>query len=279
MFRPGAGLSSSAALEVASALALTTLAGHSTTAKDLALGCWRAETEFVGVNSGVMDQFASTLCEKSSALHLWCDSLATKSVPLSESVLIFDTATPRSLRGSAYNTRRSECEEALSLLRREYPELGYLAHATPDQIRAARLPALLERRALHVAEANVRVQKVVMALRSTGRIPGALLYESHESLRFLYECSTPELDWFVDRMRTSDGIQGARLTGAGWGGCAIAVGNYGDLAAVSESVVADYRQRFGLTPRVWFTSASTGARVELGSEREDSATETEECRG
>ncbi|MFL5601002.1 MAG: galactokinase [Gemmatimonadaceae bacterium] len=258
----GAGLSSSAALEVATALAITNVMGRRPALKELALAGWRAETGFVGVNSGVMDQFASALCEKSAALHLWCDSLATEHVPMTECVLIFDTATTRSLRGSEFNTRRAECEQALAGVQRVYPEVRHLATATPDQVRLARLSPTLERRALHVAEENLRVRRAVSVLRETGRVPGELLYDSHESLRDQYECSTPELDWFVDRMRRSPGIIGARLTGAGWGGCAIAVGSRDALESVTNPVTVEYQERFRVTPRTWLTFAGEGAKIE-----------------
>src|SRR5437868_2180091 len=171
----GAGLSSSAALEVATATALLALGGRHTDKKELALVAWRAETQFVGVNCGVMDQFASALCEPSQALHLWCDTLRSESVPMNEWVLIFDTATSRSLRGSEFNTRRAECEQALRRLRRKFPALLHLAAATQAQIEEAALPAVLRRRALHVVEENGRVGAVVGGLSSTGRIDGSKL--------------------------------------------------------------------------------------------------------
>ena len=258
----GAGLSSSAAVEVAASVALTTLAGRSVDLKELALVSWRAENEFVGVACGVMDQFASALCQEGRALHLWCDSLATETVRLEEHVLIFDTATPRSLRGSEFNARRAECEQALALLRRKFPDLPNLAAATPAQIDEAKLPAVPRRRALHVVHEVARVHVVVDGLKATGRIPGMALYESHESLRTLFECSTAQLDWFVDRMRRSAGVSGARLTGAGWGGCAIAVGERDGLTAAGEAAAVDYQREFGVKPRIWLTVASDGARVD-----------------
>jgi galactokinase len=106
------------------------------------------------------------------------------------------------------------------------------------------------------------VQRAVEALRATGTIPGELLYESHESLRVLYECSTPELDWFVQRASSAPGVRGARLTGAGWGGCAIAVGDSDALNELAHTIIDDYRSRFGLTPRTWITRAAGGARVD-----------------
>jgi galactokinase len=258
----GAGLSSSAALEVASAFALTAITKREIANKDLALAGWRAENEFVGVKSGVMDQFASALCEPRRALHVWCDTLDTESVPMEESVLIFDTGMPRSLRGSRFNTRRSECEEAFSLLRKKFPELNDLADASVTEIENADLPEVLARRALHVVEENERVGAVVRELQTSGRVSGAVLYESHESLRTQFECSTPQLDWFVEQMRKCEGISGARLTGAGWGGCAIAVGLADALDAVRDKIAADYRQQFRLNARTWLTFAADGARIE-----------------
>ena len=258
----GAGLSSSAALEVATGLALSGIAKRNLDKKKLALVGWRAEDKFVGVNSGVMDQFASALCERGRALHVWCDTLETKTVPMEECVLIFDTATMRSLRGSEFNTRRSECEEALRLLRKRFPELKNLAAASVAEIDEADLPEVLARRALHVVEENRRVEIVVRELEASGRVPGELLYESHESLRTQYECSTPQLDWFVEQMRGCEGISGARLTGAGWGGCAIAIGSPEALRAVKDKTAATYEKKFGLKPRIWVTFAGDGARVE-----------------
>lgn len=258
----GAGLSSSAALEVATGLGLSALAKQSLDRKDLALIGWRAENQFVGVNSGVMDQFASALCEPRRALHVWCDTLDTESVPMEECVLIFDTATTRSLRGSQFNTRRSECEDAFGLLKARFPELSNLADASVTEVEDAGLPDFLARRALHVVEENGRVGTVVRELQATGCVPGRVLYESHESLRVQYECSTPQLDWFVDRMREAEGISGARLTGAGWGGCAIAVGSPDALSAVTDKTAADYEKKFGLKPRIWLTFAGDGARIE-----------------
>jgi galactokinase len=259
----GAGLSSSAAIEVATALAISTLTKTELDKKEIALVGWRAENEFVGVNSGVMDQFASALCEPLRALHVWCDSLKTESVPMKECVLIFDTAATRSLRGSQFNTRRAECEQAFARLKQRFPRLTNLAAATVAEIEEAQLPDVLNRRALHVVEENARVAAVVSALEATGSLPGETLYESHESLRTQYDCSTPQLDWFVDRMRQFPGISGARLTGAGWGGCAIAVGSPEALAAVGNPTASAYEAKFGVTPRIWLTFAGEGARVEV----------------
>lgn len=260
----GAGLSSSAALEVATSSALAALIGSSIDVKARAAAAWRAETQFVGVPCGIMDQFASAMGAPEHALHIWCDTARTEQVPFTEAVLIFDTAVPRSLRGSAFEQRRAECEEAFRLLRGLYPSLPNLAAATPEQVIAARLPAPLDRRALHVAEENRRVERAVEALRVTGVIPGEILFQSHESLRLLYDASTPELDWFVEHAAIIDGVRGARLTGAGWGGCAIAIGDPEGLKRAAEQLPPAYEAAFGLVPRTWLTHAAAGTRVDVG---------------
>lgn len=259
----GSGLASSAALELATSVSLAALVSDNQSPKDLALLSWGAETGFVGVACGVMDQFASALCEEGHALHVWCDSLETEQVMMRETVLIFDTAAPRSLRASQYNQRRLECQEALALLRQRNPKLENLASASPDEVRAARLPGDLAKRALHVTEENIRVGEVVESLKKSGSVPGEALYASHESLRTQYECSTPELDWFVDTAKKIPGVRGARLTGAGWGGCAIAVGDFEALTGAKDALSSEYEASFGRKPKTWLTHAEHGAKLEL----------------
>lgn len=261
----GAGLSSSAALEVATATAVSALSGSDLDGRARALVGWRAETAFVGVPSGIMDQFASALGRAEHALHIWSDSGETEQVPFTHSVLIFDTSLPRSLRGSAFAQRRAECDEALRLLRLTDPSLPNLAAATPEQVVAARLPDPLDRRALHVSEETRRVARAVEALRESGVIPGELLLQSQESLRYLFEASTPELDWFVEHAVAVEGVRGARLTGAGWGGCAIATGDLQALRRVATELPPAYEAAFGLVPRTWLTRADAGARAEPGA--------------
>ncbi|MDB4870800.1 MAG: Galactokinase [Gemmatimonadales bacterium] len=258
----GSGLSSSAALEVATAVSLAEIVSEPPDMKKLALLSWRVETQFVGVASGVMDQFASALCLEGHALHLWCDTLETEQVTMPDAVLIFDTDAPRELRASQFNQRRAECEEALAVLRRSRPSLLHLAAASLDEIRLADLTPKIRKRAVHVVEENARVEKLVMQLMQTRTVAGELLYQSHESLRDNYECSTPELDWFVDSVRGKPGVTGARLTGAGWGGCAIAVGDLDALAAAAEDLATRYETRFGRKPGTWLTRAGSGARIE-----------------
>jgi galactokinase len=260
----GAGLSSSAALEVSTALAVSALLGQQIALQEAAMVAWRAETGFVGVACGIMDQFASALCRTGEALHLECDTARYDFAPFGDTLLIFDTAIPRSLRTSHYNERRAECEEALRLLRERWPDLPSLAAAEPEQVLEAHLPAPLDRRALHVSRETRRVRDAVAALRAGHRISRELLVGSHESLRDLYECSRPELDWVVERAIAFPGVQGARLTGAGWGGCAIVVGDEDALREVGPVLAREYESRFALVPRLWLSRASSGARVEEG---------------
>jgi galactokinase len=261
----GAGLSSSAALEVATALAVSGALGQRMELHEAAMTAWRAETGFVGVACGIMDQFASALCRAGEALHLECDTARYDFAPFGDALLIFDTAIPRSLRTSHYNERRAECDEALRLLRERWPDLPSLAAAEPEQVLEARLPSPLDGRALHVSRETRRVRDAVAALRAGHRISRELLVGSHESLRDLYDCSRPELDWVVERAITLPGVQGARLTGAGWGGCAIVVGDEAALREAEPVLATEYESRFALVPRLWLSTASPGARVETAT--------------
>ncbi|MGI9076739.1 MAG: galactokinase [Gemmatimonadaceae bacterium] len=258
----GAGLGSSAALEVASALAISALFGEELNARDAAMAAWRAETEFVGVACGIMDQFASALAREGNALHIDCETAGTGHAPFSDSVLIIDTAVRRSLRSSLFSERQLECAQALALLRKHWPALTSLAAAEPEQVVAAALPHPLDRRALHVSRETRRVRDAASLLRTGQPLTHELLVGSHDSLRDLYECSCPELDWLVQRAINFPGVRGARLTGAGWGGCVIVVGDSALLESASSEVAREYRFRFDLTPRLWSSRAAPGARIE-----------------
>ena len=217
----GSGLSSSAAIEAATALALDALLGLGLGRKDLAVLCQRAENDFVGVASGIMDQYASLLCEAGAALLVDCRSLEAKSVPLDLAaaglaLLVCDTRVERGLADTGYNDRRSTCESAASTL-----GIGELRDATEKDLE--RLSGEELKRARHVLTENARVLEAVEALNDKDFTQfGRLMYASHASLRDDYEVSTPELDDFVETAR-KQGALGARLTGAGFGGCAIAL--------------------------------------------------------
>lgn len=279
----GAGLSSSAALEVATVAAALAADGIAV-AHDERAGAvsWRrvaqaaheAETGFVGVACGIMDQFASALCRRGHALHLRCESAAYTHVPFDRGVLIVDTVSPRALLQSAFNTRRAECAAALERLRRHEPALAHLAHASPALLAQARLPEPEGRRARHVVTETERVRRFVarcacMADDEAGAemggahdVLGHLLNASHRSLRDDYECSSPELDWVVEHSVARVGIDGARLTGAGWGGCAIVVGDAAALADFAPELAESFELAWGRAPRTWLTAPADGARIE-----------------
>ena len=217
----GSGLSSSAAIEAATALALDVLGGFGLGRKDLAVLCQRAENGFVGVNSGIMDQYASLLCEAGAALLVDCRSLEAENVPLDLegaglALAVCDTRVERGLADTGYNDRRAACERAARALGVEE-----LRDATEEDLDRLSGEELLRSR--HVVSENARVLKAVDALRAADfDLFGRLMYASHASLRDDYEVSTPELDAFVEQARGFD-APGARLTGAGFGGCAIAL--------------------------------------------------------
>jgi galactokinase len=258
----GAGLSSSAALEVATAFALSAWSGGSIAAVELAQAAHRAEVDFVGVPCGIMDQFASALARADSALLVACDREETTLVTMRSPVLVFDTRTPRALRSSAFQTRRDECQEALRAMQQLDPTITWLARASEDLVMRSEMPRTIRKRALHVVRETARVAAFVEALRHSEVLDGRLLYASHASLRNDYQCSSPELDWFVERAQETRGVTGARLTGAGWGGCAIATGPEDCLRLLAESASEPFARAFRRRPRSWLSSASDGARVD-----------------
>lgn len=257
----GSGLSSSAAIEMAVFMAFAAcqpaLAGlDRVRAAKLAQ---RAENAFVGVNCGIMDQFVSALGQAGHALFIDCRSLDYAPVPMPDemAVLVVDTAAPRSLAASAYNERRAQCEAAARLL--GVPALRDLSPEIFAQRRAA-LPALVAQRAEHVIYENRRVLDAVAALRA-GDVAtfGRLMNESHDSLRDLYEVSSAELDAVVEIARGVSGVYGARMTGAGFGGCAIALAEQTAVDALRDAVMREYPARTGRQPSIYVCTANDGA--------------------
>jgi galactokinase len=257
----GSGLSSSAAIEMAVFMAFAAcqpaLAGlDRVRAAKLAQ---RAENAFVGVNCGIMDQFVSALGQAGHALFIDCRSLdyAPVRMPVGTAVVIVDTAAPRSLAASAYNERRAQCEAAARML--GIPALRDLSPEIFAQRRAA-LPALVAQRAEHVIYENQRVLDAVAALRA-GDVAtfGRLMNESHDSLRDLYEVSSAELDAVVEIARGVSGVYGARMTGAGFGGCAIALAEQTAIDALRDAVMREYPARTGRQPSIYICTASDGA--------------------
>jgi galactokinase len=253
----GAGLSSSAAIEAATALALDALFGLGVDRKDLAVLCQRAENEFVGVNSGIMDQYASLLCKRGAALLVDCRSLEAKSVPLDLrsaglALLVCDTRVERGLADTGYNDRRAACERAARALGVEQ-----LRDVREEDL--GRLSGEELERARHIVTENARVLEAVEALRGGDfRELGRLMYASHASMRDDFEISTPELDLFVE-LAEEAGAPGARLTGAGFGGCAIAL--VSDTDALSRMVRQEFARRGFEEPVFYEFRPASGAEV------------------
>ena len=261
----GAGLSSSAALEVVTAFALQGLFGFEMGPEEMALLCQRAENDFVGMHCGIMDQFVSRLGQAGHALFLDCRSLAHKAVPLAAGdpcIVICDTGVKRELAGSEYNVRREQCEAGVALLQERLPEVRALRDVTVEQLRAHAdsLPSPIRERCAHVVEENDRVMRSLACLRA-GDLSGfgRLMNDSHVSLRDQYQVSSPELDTLVDTALAVPGTLGSRMTGAGFGGCTVSLVVADALDEFKQRVVAAYRERFGRDPDIYLTSAVDGA--------------------
>jgi galactokinase len=260
----GAGLASSAALTVAAAKAASLLDGTRLSPRQLAGVAFRAEHDHVGVHCGIMDHMSAALARPGRALLLECASLATSYVPLRGRFLLVDTGVRRDLAAGALNERRTECEAAVARLKLELPELLWLASwpaAWLPRLKRA-LPEPLRSRALHVVGETARTRFGAQLL-ARGRLKrfGELLFESHESCRRLYECSTPELDLVVAAARRA-GALGARLTGAGWGGAVLVLVDRRREARIVAAVRRAFERAFGREPPVSVVKPSAGVRRE-----------------
>jgi galactokinase len=261
------GLSSSAAIEVATAVALRSLNGFAIDDLDLVKLCQKAENDFVGMKCGIMDQFVSCLGRAGHALFLDCRSLDYRLTPFPGdrySVVILNTKMKRELTGSEYNERRSQCEEGVRLLRKALPGIRALRDVSIEDFEkhAGSLPEMVSRRCRHVVSENQRVLDFVEALpRSDEGKIGGLLLDSHESLKNLFEVSCPELDLMVDLAMSVQGVIGARMTGAGFGGCAIAVVKKGNEDALRSRVMESYPKKTGIEPEVYASNPSDGAKA------------------
>ncbi len=259
----GAGLASSAALSVAVAKALA----PSLTARQIAGVAFRAEHDHVGVHCGVMDQTITALGKRDHALLFECASLEATQIPFNARLLLVDTGVRHELSAGALNQRRAQCEEAVKRLKIELPELVWLASWPAEWLprlkRALREP--LRSRAVHVVSETARTRFAAQLL-AQGKLTrfGKLLYESHESCRRLYECSSPELDTVVSAAKRA-GALGARLTGAGWGGAAIVLvkeRGAGGQERVGEAIRVAFRKAYGREPPISEVQASSGAHTE-----------------
>ena len=261
----GAGVSSSAALEVAAGFALLANSGTSMEGRRLAQLSQKAENEIVGTRCGIMDQLASACCIADHALLLDCRSLEFRNLPLPPGIrlVICNTMVKRELATSAYNTRRAECEEGVRILAERFPHVRALRDAAIEQLEACRavLPENVYRRCRHVITENARVLRAADALQQN-RLDdlSQAMAESHRSLRDDFEVSCAELDLLVDLAKRQQGVHGARMTGAGFGGCTISLVDADKVDAFREHVSAGYLQQTGVAPDIYICHAADGAK-------------------
>ncbi|MEL6536353.1 MAG: galactokinase, partial [Bacteroidota bacterium] len=260
----GAGLSSSAALECATAFALDQTFGLGLDRTQIAQYTQRAENEFVGVNCGIMDQFASVFGQHQQAICIDCRSLGYTAIPLDlgeYQLVMVDSQVTHNLADSEYNTRRRECEEAVARLQAFYPEVVALRDVTPQQVQThqADLPELLYRRARYIAEENERVTLATQALKKGDlEALGALLYQSHDGMRYGFEITCPELDFLVEFTQTWPTVLGSRMMGGGFGGCTLNLVAQSSVDRFCEEVSQTYATEFGQAPAIYPVHTANG---------------------
>ncbi|HTX39437.1 MAG TPA: galactokinase [Bryobacteraceae bacterium] len=258
----GSGLSSSAALEVSSALAF--LAGRELARLDLALLCQRAERDFVGMPCGVMDQYISVFGRENCAVEIDCRSLEHHDVQIPEGVsfVAVNSMVKHALAASAYSDRVEECAAAVKGIGRRFPAVRSLRDLTPEQFRMVEreLSPTIARRARHVVFEDHRVEQF-RAAGAAGDVEamGRLMEQSHRSLQYDYEVSSPELDFLVDRAMEMEGVLGSRMTGGGFGGCTVTLLRNESVERFREEIAGAYEERFGVTPRIYDCKPSDGA--------------------
>ncbi len=260
----GAGLSSSAALEVASALALTSLGGIRMPLPDLAKLCQRAENTFVGARVGIMDQFVSCMGRSAHAFFLDCRSLEFQFVPIPAGIqlVVCNTMVKHDLATGAYNTRREECEAGVRLFAKWNPSVRALRDVSLKLLEehGDDLPPVIGKRCTHVIHENQRTLDAARAL-ATGDLDrvGELMRESHRSLRDLYEVSCQELDIMVEAAENLPGFCGGRMTGGGFGGCTINLVREENSQDFAKQIAVRYEQKTGIVPQIYLCSAEDGA--------------------
>lgn len=261
----GAGLSSSASLEVAFAFALQAIFEFEMSGAEMAVLCQKAENDFAGVKCGIMDQFISRLGKKDHALFIDCRTLDYQPVPLLQSgikVIVADTLKKRGLVDSEYNTRRAQCEEAVTLLKRRLPGITALRDVSVADFRkyGMDLPPTVRRRAEHIVHENDRVLESAKLLKQ-GNIKGfgKLMNESHISLRDLYEVSCRELNVMVEAAWNVEGVYGSRMTGAGFGGCTVSLVDDSAVDDFLKRVSNEYKARIGIAPKLYVCTPENGA--------------------
>lgn len=260
-----AGLSSSAAVEVATTLTFKELFGLDISDIEIIKLSQRAENEFVGVGCGIMDQFASCLSKKNYAIFIDCRSLEYEYIPFkTEDIKIFlaNTNVERALITSEFNKRRSESAEGANLLSRYIPDVKSLRDISLEKFDKYKehLPKVIAKRCEHVINENHRVIESIEGLKNNDISKlGGLMWKSHDSLRELYEVSSRELDLMVDIARKTEGVLGSRLLGGGFGGCTISLVKNESINKFKENILAEYPKKTGIKPEIYICSAEEGA--------------------
>jgi galactokinase len=260
----GAGLSSSAALEISTGLALWTLSGSNVNARNLALAAQRAEHVYAGTRCGIMDQFAAVFGQKDHALLIDCRSLEATPIKLQlpeHALVVCNTNVKHELADSAYNKRRAECELAVTQLRKGFPEIQSLRDVTvSDLLRSAELLPPLDRRARHVVSENDRTRQAAAALADGNASEfGVLMKQSHDSLRDDFEVSCKELDTMVELAMSHEGVCGARMTGGGFGGCTVNLVRRDVVPEFCKFIAAAYERESALKSETYLVTADDGA--------------------
>jgi galactokinase len=263
-----AGLSSSAALEVVTALAMTELNSLKIEPVKMARLCQQAENNFVGVACGIMDQYISCLGQKNHALFIDCRSNNYEPIPFkghNYQIVICNSKIQRSLVNSEYNKRREECRIAVEFFKHKLNrEIRALRDITIDEYKKyqRQLPETIARRARHVITENYRVQAGVQALREENFFAfGKLMVGSHRSLKNDYEVSCAELDLLVDLALKQEGVLGARMTGAGFGGCTVNLLKRDYIDVFKKNIKNEYKKITGINPDIYVTLPAEGAKV------------------
>src|SRR5690606_26825640 len=263
----GAGLSSSAALECATATALNELFAFGISKLDIALLAQAAENEFVGVKCGLMDQFASVFGQEQHLIKLDCSDFSYEYIPFTNidvELVLFDTQVKHSLASSAYNERREQCEYGVSLIKKHHPEVHSLRDATPSQLERYVKPAdqVIYDRCRYVLAEFQRVRDACNALKDGDQNAlGKLLFASHDGLQRQYAVSCPELDILVDSAANDAAVLGARMMGGGFGGCTINLVQPDQVEGVIDRVSESYRTRTGKAVQVYRTKIADGTHV------------------
>lgn len=263
----GSGLSSSAAMEVSTAVMLNELAGNSYDKKDMAVLAQRAENEYCGVNCGIMDQFASAMGKKDHGVLLNCKTLEYEYVPLTlehYTLIVIDSNKRHTLADGNYNDRRAEAEQALAKLKEVCPDISCLADLSAERFYEVRhvLQGKLLDRATHVVEECDRVKQAVAALkRNDIQALGTLLTQSHQSLSKLYEVTGSELDTLALLAWRQKGCVGSRMIGGGFGGCTISIVEKSESERFIREVGASYEQEVGYPASIYETSIEDGVTV------------------